>query len=120
MARSLVGVDFEDSLPLAPSCALDDGGLRLQHERYRVAGQRARVIERTARSLVVDLDRGVDAELVGETIAVGRGCCPFFGLTWDPDRWRLGVSVSQEEYEPALAAIAFALGVDKRDRQQPL
>ena len=120
MARSLDGVDFEDASQLAPSCALDESGLRLQRERYRVAGPRGRVIERTARSLAVDLDHGVDVELVGEAIAVERECCPFFGLTWEPDRWRLSVSVSQEEYEPALAAIAFALGVDKRDRQQPL
>lgn len=113
-------MDFEDSLPLASSCALDESGLRLQQERYHVFGQRARVIERTARSLVVGLDRGVDVELVAQAIAVERECCPFFALSWEPDRSRLTVSVSQEEYEPALDAIAFALGIDGHEGQRPL
>jgi hypothetical protein len=96
-------------LPMAPSCALDESGLRAQVERYRQAGRNARVIERTPRRLVAALDENVDAELVAQTIAVERECCPFFALTWEPDRRRLTVSVSQAEHEPALDAIAFAL-----------
>jgi hypothetical protein len=97
------------NLPMAPSCALDESGLRTQVERYGQAGRNARVIERTRRRLVADLDENVDAELVAQTIAVERECCPFFALTWEPDRRRLTVSVSQAEHEPALDAIAFAL-----------
>jgi hypothetical protein len=93
---------------MAPSCALDEAGLRSQLERYRQAGRNARLIERTPRSLIADLDQGVDAELVAETIAVERECCPFFTLTWEPDRRRLTVSVSQATHEPALDASAFA------------
>ena len=96
-------------LPMAPSCALDESGLRAQVERYGQAGRNARMIERTRRRLVADLDENVDAELVAQTIAVERECCPFFALTWEPDRRRLTVSVSQAEHEPALDAIAFAL-----------
>ena len=100
---------------MAPSCALDESGLRAQLERYRQAGRDARLIERTARRLVADLDESVDAELVEETIAVERKCCPFFALTWEPDRQRLTVSVSQAEHEPALDAIAFALNLQASD-----
>jgi hypothetical protein len=98
-----------EPLPMAPSCALDETGLRSQLERYRQAGQSARVVDRARRRLVVDLDRRVDPELVQELIAIERECCPFFTLGWEADRRRLTVSVSHAEHEPALDAIAFAL-----------
>jgi hypothetical protein len=101
-----------DPLPMAPSCALDDAGLRLQLERYRRAGRGARLVERTRRCLVVDFDEHVDNKLVDETIAIERGCCPFFTLGWEPDRRRLTISVSEAKHESALDAIAFALGLD--------
>jgi len=100
---------------MAPSCALDESGLRSQLERYRLAGRHARVIERTPRRLVADLDNSVDAELVTEAIAVERECCPFFVLTWEPDQRRLTVSASQAEHEPALDAISFALNLQASD-----
>lgn len=87
---------------MAPGCALDESGLRSQVERYRQAGRNARVIERTRRSLVADLNESVGAGLVAETVAVERKCCPFFALTWEPDRRRLTVAVSQAAEEPAL------------------
>jgi hypothetical protein len=98
-----------DPLPMAPSCTLDETGLRSQLERYRQVGLGARLVDRTPRSLVVDLDEQVDTQLVEETIAIERECCPFFTLDWEPERRRLTVAVSQAEHEPALAAIAFAL-----------
>jgi hypothetical protein len=97
------------NLPMAPSCALDDAGLRLQHERYRRAGQGAQIVERTRHRLVVDFDEHVDNKLVDETIAIERSCCPFLTLGWEPHRRRLTISVSEAEHEPALDAIAFAL-----------
>jgi hypothetical protein len=101
-----------DLLPMAPSCALDEAGLLLQLERYRSAGGGARVIERSGRRLVVELDERTDGELVEEAVAVERECCPFFSLDWAPACRRLTVSVSHVEDEPALSAIAFALGLD--------
>jgi hypothetical protein len=101
-----------DALPMAPSCALDEAGLRLQLERYRRAGQGARLIEQTRRRLVVDLDEHADGKLVEQAVAVERECCPFFALDWEPARRRLTVSVSHAEHEPALGGIAFALGLD--------
>lgn len=100
---------------MAPSCALDEAGLRSQLERYRQAGRNARLIEQTPRSLVIDLDKDVDAKLVAETVAIERECCPFFALTWEPDRRRLTVSVSETAHEPALEAIAFALDLHASD-----
>jgi hypothetical protein len=100
-----------DPLPMAASCALDEAGLRLQLQRYRTAGQGARLIERTSRRLVVELAAPVESQLVDELVAVERDCCPFFTLVWRPDRRRFSVSVSEAEHEPALDAIGFALAV---------
>jgi hypothetical protein len=97
---------------MAPSCALDEAGLRLQLERYRRAGQGARLIERTRRSFAVDLDEQVDGKLIEEAVAIERECCPFFVLDWNPAWRRLSVSVAHVEHEPALDAIVFALGLD--------
>jgi hypothetical protein len=94
---------------MAPSCALDEAGLRLQFERYRHAGKGAYLVDRTSRRLVVELDRRVDASLVDAAIAVERECCPFFTLEWQSVTRQLTVSVPDAEHEPALDAIAFAL-----------
>jgi hypothetical protein len=101
-----------DALPMTRTCALDEGGLRSQLERYRRAGQGARLVERSRRRLVVDLDDHADGKLIEEAVAIERECCPFFALDWEPARRRLTVSVSHTEHEPALGAIAFALGLD--------
>jgi hypothetical protein len=98
-------------LPMAPACALDQAALRLQLERYRQAGRGACLIECTSRRLVVELDEDVVVELVEQAVAIERECCPFFTLNWDRDRRRLTISVSETEHEPALDAIAFALGI---------
>lgn len=107
-----------ESLPIA-SCGLDQDGLRAQHERYRRAGERARVVERTRRRLVVDLDQHIDTGLIEQAIAIERECCPFFDLQWTPSQRRLSVSVSQQDQEPALDAIAFALGADAPAQRGP-
>jgi len=105
-----------DPSPQVPSCALDGNGLRVQRERYRRVGQRARLVDRTGRKLVVELDPHVDPRVVDDLIVVERACCPFFELGWDRERRRLTVSVSQKEHEPALDAIAFALDLETTAR----
>lgn len=99
------------SLPMAPSCALDAGGLREQLDRYRQVGLDARLLERTSRRLLVELSGQVDDELVERAISIERECCPFFELDFEPHSRRLSVAVSEAEHEPALEAIAFALGL---------
>jgi hypothetical protein len=100
-----------DALPLAPSCALDEAGMRAQRDRYREVGASARVVERRRGRLIVDLDERVDPRLVEELLAVERECCPFFELGWQSQARRLTVAVSRAEHEPALDAIAHALGL---------
>jgi hypothetical protein len=94
---------------MAPACALDEAGLRLQLERYRHAGEGARILDQTQGRLEVDLDEHVDTALVEEIVAIERACCPFITLAWEPDRRRLTVSVTQPEHQPAIDAIAVAL-----------
>jgi hypothetical protein len=101
---------------MAPSCSLDETGARAQLERYRRVGRDAQLVTRSRRTLVVDLDRGVDTRLLEEAIAIERDCCPFFSFEWEPDRPRLTVAVARTEEEPALDAIAFALGVEQTQR----
>lgn len=83
----------------------------MQLERYRRAGQGARLIEQTRRRFVVELDKRVDGELIAEAVMIEHECCPFFALDWAPVPRRLTVAVSHVEHEPALEAIAFALGL---------
>jgi hypothetical protein len=49
--------------------------------------------------------------LVHELIAVERSCCPFYELTYEREQRTLTISVSAAEHEPALEAIAYALGL---------
>jgi hypothetical protein len=97
---------------MAPSCALDPGGMRLQYQRYRRVGAGARIVERTPRRLVAEIDDHVDPMLVEQVLAVERKCCPFFELGWERQARRLSVSVPAAEQIPALDGIAFALGLD--------
>ncbi len=97
---------------MAPRCALDEAGLRLQLGRYRRAGVGARLVDRTPLRAVIDLDEHVDAQLVEETIAIERECCPFFALSWDSERRRLVVAVIRPDQVPAIDAILFALDLE--------
>ena len=60
-----------------------------------------------------------DPELIAETIATERDCCPFSTLEWEPDSRRLTVSVTDAEQQPALHAIALALGIADGDSSNP-
>ncbi len=97
-------------LPVIPSCALDGEGTKRQLERYRRAGDDADVLERTRRRLIVRVAPSGTA-VVPQLVEVESQCCSFFGLDWDPDSRQLSISVSERQHEPALAAIAHALGV---------
>jgi hypothetical protein len=90
---------------------LDAAGFGRQRERYRVAGEHARIIQQGTRHLVLRIGEQVPDGLVAELVAVERECCPFFTLAWKSDQRRLAVSISAAEHEPALEAIAAALGV---------
>jgi hypothetical protein len=75
-------------------------------------GARAQVVDRGRRRLAVDLNEHVEPKLVDELLAIERQCCPFLELRWGPRARRLTISVSRAEHEPALDAIACALGLE--------
>jgi hypothetical protein len=98
-------------LPLIAECRLDIDGLREQRDRYQALGRHATTAVRQPQQLTVQFDAGVDVRLLVETIEVERGCCPFFDMQPHLDRHELVVSVTRPEEDPALDAIAHALGV---------
>jgi hypothetical protein len=106
-----------NSLPIAPfSCSLDEPGLTAQLARYRAVGEGATMIERGQRRLVIQLGDAASDAAVEELVAVERSCCPFFELEWKPRERRLLVGVSSADDEPALDAIAYALGLGRAHR----
>jgi hypothetical protein len=102
---------MESSPVVPPSCSLDQSERGVQLARYRRVGDGARVLERSGRRLVVAVDDAVLDREVSDLVDVERACCPFFDLGWSPARRTLSVGVSSSDHEPALDAIAFALGL---------
>ena len=103
-----------NTLPMTPTCALDESGAHVQLQRYRKAGERASHITRTPRRLTIEFDERVDGELVGNLVATERECCPFFQIEWKPRRRHLTFKVRDAEQEPALDAISWALDPSRR------
>lgn len=106
----LEDVEQERSVPAAPAaCCLGSDDLADQQARYVELARHVTAIERRGPRLVADLDETVDEAVVGELIAVERGCCPFFLLDYDEARRRLAVSVSDPAQEGELDSIEHAL-----------
>jgi hypothetical protein len=101
--------EMGDELPLA-ECKLDVPGLLAQRDRYRRLSEALVAVDRAPGSLTVSFSSAVDAELMRETLAVERECCPFYRLSWDESERRLEVGVEDPRQDPALDAIAHALG----------
>ena len=108
-----VAANLGDGMPdlVTPSCSLDAAELAAQRERYRRVGRGGRLLERSPRALAIECAVGTDSDLVEQTLAIERRCCPFYDLAWDPRARRLSISVREREHEPALGAIALALGL---------
>ena len=101
-------------LPMAvAACSLNEAELREQLARYGAAGEGAEVIDSSGRRRVIRVAASVPESLIERLIEVERGCCPFFELAWDRASRCLTIEVSAAEHEPALDAIAFALGADR-------
>ena len=94
-------------LPLV-DCGLDDAALGTQLDRYRALGAHVARAERRRAEVEVTFAATVDRELLAEAVAVERGCCPFFTIEQSGDRLTIGVT--EPGREPALAAVADALG----------
>jgi hypothetical protein len=97
-------------LPLA--CSLDEAGMAAQRARYAVVARHVVSLAHGERSLKARLDEMLDGAVLRELIDVERECCPFFDMHFDAAEHVLSVSVSSEEHEPALQAIAHGLRAD--------
>jgi hypothetical protein len=93
-----------------PSCALDDAGLREQRARYRALSASVTRLDRTADTVLIEFDEGLDRTTLDRALAVERQCCPFFTLEFDESKRLLRVGVREAAQLPALDAIAAALG----------
>ncbi len=100
----------------AGACSLDDEEMRAQLARYRAVGAGAELLQRSRQRLVIRVGDAASDLVVEELVAVERHCCPFFDLTWEQRRRRLSIAVSGPAEEPALDAIAYALGFSDADR----
>jgi hypothetical protein len=91
------------------SCALDGRAQEDQLARLASLGEHALWMRRLPTELTLVLDPDLDDAIVRETLAVERGCCPFFALIWDEERRELTVA-TREERKPAFERIARAFG----------
>ena len=96
------------------ACTLDQSGLRSQLARHRAVGHGAIVLHRSLERLVVRVEDAVTRDQVAELVAVEQECCPFFTVNWNAEERVLAISVSRVDQAPALDAIAYALGLDRR------
>jgi hypothetical protein len=97
-------------LPLA--CTLDETAMAAQRARYVVVARHVLGLAHGDRLLRARLDEGLDGAVLRELIEVENECCPFFDISFDATERLLTVSVSSEEHEPALQAIAHSLQSD--------
>ncbi|HEX4307185.1 MAG TPA: hypothetical protein VHZ54_14210 [Solirubrobacterales bacterium] len=92
------------------ACRLDLPDLRQQRDRYGALGTQVEEVVRGPGSLTVRFGPGLDEGLLHETLAIERGCCPFFELSYEPGGRLLRIGVAAPEQSAALDALAFALG----------
>jgi hypothetical protein len=97
-----------------PHCSLDAAGGRAQADRYRRLGAAATEIEQRDSLLVATFGDQLDSRLLDETIAVERGCCPFFKIDYAAERRRLSITVERPDQRPALDALHHALTAHAR------
>ncbi len=94
------------------ACRLDLKELEVQRDRYRRLGAAADRVIRAPLTLTVEFTAAVDCELVEQTLAVERDCCPFFALSYDAAARRLTGSVAEPGQDRALDALVAALDAD--------
>jgi hypothetical protein len=93
------------------ACALDEAGLEEQLARFGRIGRHAVWARRLPTELTVLLDADVDDELIRETLAIERECCPFFALSWNDARRELTIA-ARDNHAPVLEQITRALAID--------
>ncbi len=93
-----------------PACRLDASGLRGQLERYTQISGHVEAVERDPGRVVVRFAPDLPHDRLEAALAVERGCCPFIGVDYDPAARLLILTVDQAAHDPALDALAHALG----------
>jgi hypothetical protein len=97
---------------LPSACSLNETEMAAQRARYAVVARHVTGLAHGDRALRARLDGTLDAAVLRELIEVETACCPFFDISYDPLERLLSVSVTDEEHEPALQAIAHSLTAD--------
>jgi hypothetical protein len=100
---------FDQAIAAIPSCALDEAGLANQRARYARLAPTVSRIEREAEAVLIEFREEFDVQILEETLAVERLCCPFFLFEFDDSQRRLRATVREPEQLPALDVIAQAL-----------
>lgn len=80
-----------------------------QRDRYARLARGVRRIEREPEAVIVEFHRTFDRQLLEETLAVERDCCPFFLFDFDERSRRLRTSVRERDRLPALDAMFDAM-----------
>ena len=99
----------DDTLIAAiPSCALDEAGRLEQYARYKRLAEAVNQVERRLETVVVEFGERLDRDLLEQTLAIERQCCPFFIFEFEEGEHRLAISVRQPDQRSALDAMAAA------------
>jgi hypothetical protein len=107
---------FDEAIAPIPTCVLDEEGMSAQRDRYaRLAPGVAR-IKREPEAVIIEFRKDFDRELLKETLAVERACCPFFLFDFNEEACRLRTTVREREQLTALDAMAYALGATREAR----
>ena len=100
--------NFDQAVAEIPSCALTEQGIAEQRDRYARLSPSVGEVRREADAVEIEFSDALDQELLDETLAVERGCCPFFLFAQEGNELR--VTVREPAMLPALDAFAAALG----------
>lgn len=90
-------------------CGLNPIELAEQADRYRRLATAAHIIEHSEDRVLVTFQPTVDLELLNETIATERRCCPFFTIDYDTSDRRLSISAADALRRDALDTILSAI-----------
>ena len=93
------------------TCALDDQALAEQFGRFGEIGEHALWARRLPTELTVVLEADLDDDLLQQTLAVERACCPFFSLIWDDSTRQLTIA-AREHHESSFERIVEAFDLD--------
>jgi hypothetical protein len=78
--------------------------------RFGKIGEHTLWARRLRTELTVVLEADLDDDLLQETLAVERACCPFFALIWDESTRELTIA-AREHHEGVFGRIVESFGL---------